>query len=78
MLMAALGLLVSCYGALGQSGVTSQTGTLPDGATYLLEVPSNWNGILFLYSHGYVVPGSNNPAHDVGDRKVLYGKVSSF
>lgn len=43
------------------------TGTLPDGATYLIEVPSSWNGTLLLYSHGYVVPGSPNPAHDVGD-----------
>jgi pimeloyl-ACP methyl ester carboxylesterase len=42
-------------------------GTLPDGATFLIEVPANWNGTLFLYSHGYVVPGSANPAEDVGD-----------
>ncbi len=40
---------------------------LADGATYLIQVPSNWNGTLFLYSHGYVVPGSANPAQDVGD-----------
>lgn len=44
-----------------------QTGTLPDGATYIIEVPPHWNGILFLYSHGYVVPGKPNPAQDVGD-----------
>jgi pimeloyl-ACP methyl ester carboxylesterase len=48
-------------------GVTTCTGSLPDGATLLIEVPANWNGILFLYSHGYVVPGSPNPATDVGD-----------
>lgn len=53
--------------ALAQSGVTTQTGMLPDGATYIIEVPANWNGILFLYSHGYVVPGSPNPAMDAGD-----------
>src|SRR5215470_17267963 len=47
--------------------VTTRTGTLPDGATFLIEVPSPWNGTLLLYSHGYVGPGSNNPAHDVGD-----------
>lgn len=52
-------------GAWAQSGVTTQTGMLPDGATYLIEVPTNWNGILFLYSHGYVVPGSPNPPQDV-------------
>src|SRR5262249_61457741 len=49
------------------AGVTTQTGTLPDGATFLIEVPSPWNGTLLLYSHGYVVPGSPNPARDVGD-----------
>ena len=43
------------------------TGTLADGATYLIEVPANWNGTLFLYSHGYVVPGGGNPAQDAGD-----------
>jgi pimeloyl-ACP methyl ester carboxylesterase len=51
-------------GARAQAGVTTQSGTLADGATYLIEVPANWNGTLFLYSHGYVVPGSANPAQD--------------
>jgi len=65
-------LLVVAITVLAVSGTasaqaTTSTGTLPDGATYLIEVPSNWNGILFLYSHGYVVPGSPNPAEDVGD-----------
>ncbi len=40
---------------------------LPDGAHYLIEVPSNWNGTLVLYSHGYVFPGQPNPALDAGD-----------
>jgi pimeloyl-ACP methyl ester carboxylesterase len=53
--------------AWGQPGVVSRSGTLADGATFLIEVPANWNGTLFLYSHGYVVPGSSNPAQDVGD-----------
>jgi pimeloyl-ACP methyl ester carboxylesterase len=48
--------------------VTSQTGALADGATYKIECPAGpWNGTLFLYSHGYVVPGSPNPAQDAGD-----------
>jgi pimeloyl-ACP methyl ester carboxylesterase len=50
-----------------QASLTTKTGSLSDGATYLMEVPSNWNGTLFLYSHGYVTPGSPNPATDVGD-----------
>jgi len=47
--------------------VTTVTGTLNDGALYELQCPPDWNGTLFLYSHGYVVPGSSNPAQDVGD-----------
>jgi len=43
------------------------TGTLSDGATYVIDVPASWNGTLLLYSHGYVAPGSSNPAQDVGD-----------
>jgi len=42
------------------------TGTL-GGAAYKISVPSNWNGTLVLYSHGYVFPGQPNPARDAGD-----------
>jgi pimeloyl-ACP methyl ester carboxylesterase len=42
-------------------------GKLDDGAIYTIEVPPNWNGALFLYSHGYVTPGSALAAADVGD-----------
>ena len=61
-------LVLSVVGrARAQTGVTTHSGSLADGATYLIEVPANWNGTLFLYSHGYVVPGNANPAQDVGD-----------
>jgi pimeloyl-ACP methyl ester carboxylesterase len=60
-------LLSTCGSAYAQAGVTILPGVLPDGATYIIEVPSNWNKTLFLYSHGYVVPGTANPATDVGD-----------
>ena len=63
--------------AYAQAGVTTKTGTLADGATYLIEVPANWNGILFLYSHGYVVPGSPNPAQNVGDPVTRFFMLSS-
>jgi pimeloyl-ACP methyl ester carboxylesterase len=53
--------------AASPAATKTVTGTLKDGATYKIEVPGNWNGTLFLYSHGYVVPGSPNPATDVGD-----------
>src|SRR6266571_4681394 len=62
--------------AHAQGGVT-KTGTLADGATYLIEVPANWNGTLFLYSHGYVPPGSPNPARDVGDPFTRFFMLSS-
>lgn len=63
--------------AYAQGGVTTKTGTLADGATYLIEVPANWNGVLFLYSHGYVTPGSANPAQDVGDPVTRFIMLSS-
>jgi len=50
-----------------RADVTTYTGTFADGATYLMEVPSNWNGTLALYSHGYTPNGDPNPAYDVGD-----------
>ena len=52
----------------GTGAVTTATGTLPDQAAYKIECPAGtWNGTLFLYSHGYVAPGSANPAQDAGD-----------
>jgi len=35
------------------------TGTLPDGATWIADVPAQWNGTLLLYSHGF---GTLSPA----------------
>ena len=52
----------------GTGSVTTVNGKLADGAAYKIQCPAGtWNGTLFLYSHGYVVPGTNNPATDVGD-----------
>jgi pimeloyl-ACP methyl ester carboxylesterase len=52
----------------GTGAPQTVNGTLADGATYKIDCPpGTWNGTLFLYSHGYVVPGSKNPAQDVGD-----------
>ena len=53
--------------AASRGSVSTFSGTFADGATYLIQVPSDWNGTLALYSHGYVTPGSPNPALDVGD-----------
>ena len=52
----------------GTGAVTAVNKTLKDGAAYEIQCPAGaWNGTLFLYSHGYVTPGSANPAQDVGD-----------
>jgi pimeloyl-ACP methyl ester carboxylesterase len=62
---AAIGAAKTCGGS---GSVTTVNGKLADGATYEIQCPAGaWNGTLFLYSHGYVVPGSSNPAMDVGD-----------
>jgi len=55
---------VLCGSAAAQHHIT---GTLSDGATYVIDVPAVWNGALLLYSHGYVDPGAPNPALDVSD-----------
>ena len=48
-------------GASADSSVTTLTGSFKDGATYLIQVPPDWNGTLVLYSHGYVDPGQRKP-----------------
>ena len=62
-----LAVLLLSLSASALAAITTLTGTFPDGATYLIEVPTPWNGTLLLYSHGYVVPGTPNPARDAGD-----------
>jgi pimeloyl-ACP methyl ester carboxylesterase len=49
------------------AGTKTYQGSFSDGATYLIQVPSNYNGTFVLYSHGYVAPGSGNPAVDAPD-----------
>ncbi|WP_416981768.1 hypothetical protein [Streptomyces sp. T028] len=41
-------------------------GRLPSGATYLMDVPADWNGTVLLFSHGYTA-GPANPAQDAPD-----------
>jgi len=50
------------------SGTNTLQGTL-QGANYTIAVPSNWNGTLALYSHGYVFPTQPllKPAPDASD-----------
>ena len=55
---------------VNSNGTTKLQGAL-GGANYTIEVPSNWNGTLVLYSHGYVFTSDPilNPAPDVGDNQ---------
>ena len=67
-LVVALVLLVACSSG-GSPSSSSSTPAAPNvytgsigAARYTIDVPQRWNGTLFLYSHGYVAPGSTNPA----------------
>src|SRR6059036_3256794 len=52
--------------AAASASVSTETGSI-GGANFLIQMPSNWNGTLVLYSHGYVTPGSALTAQDAGD-----------
>jgi hypothetical protein len=52
-------LVVTLVVGTGSSAAASSahfTGTLPNGVAWVADVPSNWNGILVLYSHGFGPP----------------------
>ena len=57
------------FTCVSRAGVTTCTGTTTEAAgltsQFKIEVPSNWNGTLALYSHGYSFGPST--ATDVGD-----------
>jgi hypothetical protein len=40
-------------GAARAAAAAHYTGTLPDGATWIADVPAGWHGPLVLYSHGF-------------------------
>ncbi|WP_367318795.1 alpha/beta hydrolase family protein [Streptomyces sp. HUAS ZL42] len=46
---------------------THVEGTLPSGATYVMDKPDSWNGTVLLYSHGYTPLGAPNPARNAPD-----------
>lgn len=49
------------------------TGTLPNGAAWVADVPSGWNGVLVLYSHGFGPPLPAN-APDAATRDALLAR----
>ena len=59
---------------VNSNGTTTLQGNI-QGANYTIMVPSNWNGTLRLYSHGYVSPFSPllNPAPGGNIRPGKYG-----
>ncbi|MDH6440915.1 pimeloyl-ACP methyl ester carboxylesterase [Streptomyces sp. SAI-144] len=52
--------------ASATTGTTHVDGRLPSGATYMMDVPTTWNGTVLLFSHGYT-SGPANPAQDAPD-----------
>ena len=47
---------------------THVEGSLPSGATYLMDVPADWNGTVLLFSHGYRPAGTGeNPPQNATD-----------
>ncbi len=66
--LAALGLGLLPAAVSASPVVTTYTGATPNHGKqsfYKIRVPSNWNGTLVLYSHGYEFAPA--PVHDVGD-----------
>jgi pimeloyl-ACP methyl ester carboxylesterase len=63
-LLAGITLLTLCLTATAQVGLKTYTGTFDDGATYLIEVPRDWNKALIIFSNGYTFPGFPNPPAD--------------
>lgn len=51
--LACAGALIAAGSGSAAAASTHYTGTLPDGAAWIADVPANWNGTLLLYSHGY-------------------------
>lgn len=47
---------------------THLEGQLPSGASYLMDVPADWNGTVLLYSHGYRAVGWPNPPQNAPDQ----------
>ena len=67
-----LAALFAAASASAAPSSTHYTGTLPDGATWIADVPANWNGTLLLYSHGYG-PLNAADAPDKNTQQALLG-----
>lgn len=65
--------LVAGTGSSASASSAHFTGTLPNGAAWVADVPSSWNGILVLYSHGFGPPLPAN-APDATTRDALLAR----
>ena len=65
--------LVAGTGSSASASTAHFTGTLPNGAAWVADVPSSWNGILVLYSHGFGPPLPAN-APDAATRDALLAR----
>lgn len=57
-----LAVLIPAPAAAAAPAPSHVEGVLPDGSSYVIDVPAHWNGTVLLYSHGYVPDGAPNPA----------------
>ena len=76
LLLVVLVLVLALVAGTGSSASASSahfTGTLANGAGWIADVPSSWNGILVLYSHGFgpLVPAN---APDAATRDALLAR----
>ena len=65
--------LVVGVGSTASASTAHFTGTLGNGTTWIADVPSSWNGILVLYSHGFGPPLAAN-APDAATREALLAR----
>jgi hypothetical protein len=61
-LLAAVGILAAIPASSGAQapGSTSYSGTTADGGQWIADVPTQWNGTLLLYSHGFGPPAAQD------------------
>ncbi|WP_406690459.1 prolyl oligopeptidase family serine peptidase [Saccharopolyspora sp. ID03-671] len=60
----AAALLAASAPAFATEGPAHVEGALASGATWVMDVPEDWNGTVLLFSHGYQAAGQPNPAEN--------------
>jgi pimeloyl-ACP methyl ester carboxylesterase len=64
--MVSLGVLGLVPATAQAAPATRYEGALANGATWIADVPADWNGTLVLYSHGYNPSTTNPPTNSPG------------